>query len=81
MSTSARGGHQCFITFTDDLSRYGYIYLMKNKFELFEMLKRFYSEIEKQTGKSIKALRSDQEGEYFFDEFLIHQKENGILSQ
>ena len=29
MSTTARGGYQYFVTFTDDLSRYGYIYLMK----------------------------------------------------
>ena len=29
MSTSARGGYFYFITFMDDLSRYGYVYLMK----------------------------------------------------
>ena len=28
MSSIARGGFQYFITFTDDLSRYGYVYLM-----------------------------------------------------
>ena len=39
MSTSAKRGHQYFITFTDDLSRYGYIYLMKNKSESFEIFK------------------------------------------
>ena len=27
MSTKARGGYNYFITFTNDLSRYGYIYL------------------------------------------------------
>ena len=30
MSTTARGGYQYFITFTDDFSRYGYVYLMKH---------------------------------------------------
>ena len=29
MSVEARGGYCYFLTFTDDLSRYGYIYLMK----------------------------------------------------
>ena len=29
MSVEARGGYRYFLTFTDDLSRYGYIYLMK----------------------------------------------------
>ena len=29
MSVEDRGGYHYFLTFTDDLSRYGYIYLMK----------------------------------------------------
>src|SRR4051812_30983037 len=41
MSTIARGGYEYFITFTDDLSRYGYIYLMKHKSESFEKFKEF----------------------------------------
>ena len=30
MSVEARGGYRYFLTFTDDLSRYGYLYLMKH---------------------------------------------------
>ena len=81
MSTSARGGYFYFITFTDDLSRYGYVYLMKHKSDSFEMFKRFQSEVKKQTGKSIKTLRSDRRGEYLSSEFLTYLGENGILSQ
>ena len=47
MSTCARGGYGYFITFTGDLSRYGYIYLMKHKSELFEMFKWFRNKVEK----------------------------------
>ena len=36
--------------------------------------------VEKQTDKSIKALRYDQGGEYLTSEFLDHLKLNGILS-
>ena len=36
MSVEACIGYHCFLTFTDDLSRYVYIYLMKHKFETFE---------------------------------------------
>ena len=39
MSVEARGGYRYFLTFTDDLSRYGYIYLMKHKSETFEKFK------------------------------------------
>ena len=41
MSSTARGGLQYFITFTNDLSRYGYVYLMKHKCEPFEKIKEF----------------------------------------
>ena len=37
----ARGGFYYFITFIDDLSRFGYLFLMKNKSESFEMFKEF----------------------------------------
>ncbi|MCH1927790.1 hypothetical protein L6232_23635, partial [Shewanella sp. C31] len=46
MSVEARGGYRYFLTFTDDLSRYGYIYLMKHKFETFDKFKEFQSEVE-----------------------------------
>ena len=41
MSVEARGGYRYFLTFRDDLSRYGYIYLMKHKSETFEKFKEF----------------------------------------
>ena len=39
LSTTARGGFQYFITFTDDFSRYGYVYLIKHKYESFNKFK------------------------------------------
>ena len=36
MNIEARSMYHYFLTFTDDLSRYGYIYLMKQKSETFE---------------------------------------------
>ena len=47
MIVEARGGYRYFLTFTDDLSRYGYIYLMKHKSEIVERFKEFQSEVEK----------------------------------
>ncbi|KAL1213184.1 Retrovirus-related Pol polyprotein from transposon TNT 1-94 [Cardamine amara subsp. amara] len=45
MGTSARGNFQYFITFTDDFSRYGYVYLMRHKSESFEKFKEFQNEL------------------------------------
>ena len=60
MSIEARGGYRYFLTFTDDLSRYGYIYLMKHKSETFEKFKQFQSEVKNHHNKKIKFLRSDR---------------------
>jgi transposase InsO family protein len=74
ISTTARGGYQYFIMFNDDLSRYGYVYLMKHKSKTFEKFKEFRSEAENQRGKKIKTLRSDRGGEYLSHEFSSHLK-------
>ena len=81
LSSTARGGFQYFITFTDDLSRYGYVYLMKNKSESFEKFKIFKNEVQNQLGKNIKTLRSDRGGEYLSQEFQDHLRGCGIVSQ
>ncbi|GJX11008.1 putative RNA-directed DNA polymerase [Tanacetum coccineum] len=70
-----------FITFTDDYSRYDYIYLLKHKHEVFETFKVFKNEVENQLGKTIKALRSDRGGEYISQEFKDYLKACGIVQQ
>ena len=44
-SVHARGGYEYFITFIDDYSRYGYVYLMKKKSEAFDKFKEFKAEL------------------------------------
>jgi hypothetical protein len=56
MSVPAHSGYRYFVTFTDDLSRYGYIYLMKHKSEMFEKFKEFQSEVENHRIRKIKFL-------------------------
>ncbi|GJT18974.1 retrotransposon protein, putative, ty1-copia subclass [Tanacetum coccineum] len=77
----SRQGASYFITFTDDYSRYGYVYLLKHKHEVFETFKVFKNEVENQLGKTIKALRSDQGGEYISQEFKDYLKACGIVQQ
>src|SRR3954463_1580588 len=81
MSVLTRGGYRYFLTFTDDLSIYGYIYLMKHKSETFEKFKEFQNEVENHRNRKIKFLRSDRGGEYLSYDFLMHLKASGIVSQ
>nr|GEV73389.1 hypothetical protein [Tanacetum cinerariifolium] len=76
----SRQGASYFVTFTDDFSRYGYVYLLKHKHEVSETFEVFQKEVEKQLGKSIKSLRSDHGGEYMSQDFLDHLKDHGIIA-
>ncbi|KAL0411059.1 UNVERIFIED_CONTAM: Retrovirus-related Pol polyprotein from transposon RE2 [Sesamum latifolium] len=70
-----------FITFADDHLWYGYVYLMRYKSEAFGRFKEYRLEVENQTNRKIKVLRSDRGGEYLSGEFIDYLKENRILSQ
>ncbi|KAL0345894.1 UNVERIFIED_CONTAM: hypothetical protein Sradi_4420700 [Sesamum radiatum] len=69
LSIPTRGGFSYFITFTDDRSLYGYVYLMRYKSEAFGRFKEYRLEVENQTSRKIKALRSDRGGKYLSGEF------------
>ncbi|GKE66225.1 retrotransposon protein, putative, ty1-copia subclass, partial [Tanacetum coccineum] len=77
----SRQGSSYFITFTNDYSRYGYIYLLKHKHEVFETFKVFKNEVENQLGKTIMDLRSDRGGEYISQEFKDYLKACRIVQQ
>ena len=79
--STTRDANRFYVTFTDDYSRYGYIYLIKHKSETFEKFKEFKHEVENQLGRKIKILRSDRGGEYLSTEFNDYLKECGIVSQ
>jgi hypothetical protein len=51
MIVPARGGFHYFMTFSDDLSRYSYIYLMGQKSKTFEKFKEFQNEVENHHNK------------------------------
>ena len=40
-NVQARGGYEYSIIFTDDYSRYGYVYLMHRKFDALDKFKEF----------------------------------------
>ena len=81
MSVKARGRYHYFLTFIDDLRRYGYIYLMKHKSETFEKFKEFQSEVEHHRDKKIRFRRSDRGDKYLSYEFGLQLKQCGIVSQ
>ena len=55
-----------------------WVYFLKFKSEVFENFKRFKALVEKQSGRSIVALRSDRGGEFTSNEFATFCEKNGI---
>ena len=71
-------GAEYFVTFMDDKSRYIWIYILKNKSEVFKKFPEWKSMVEKSRGEKIKTLCSDNGGEYTSKEFEDYLKKNGI---
>lgn len=74
-------GPKYFVTFIDEFSRCTWIYLLKERSELFGVFQNFFKEIQNQFNSSIRILRSDNAKEYFsasFNSFMAH---NGIIHQ
>ncbi|KAK1406103.1 hypothetical protein QVD17_41389 [Tagetes erecta] len=83
-------GHNSFITFVDDYSRYMYLFLIKEKTESLETFKAYKAEVENQLNCKIKVVKSDRGGEYYGRHTDIGQvpgpfyqfcKEHGIINQ
>ena len=55
-------GYDLFITFTDDYSRYGYIYLIKERTETLDKFKIFKVEVKNQLNLKIKIVGSNHRG-------------------
>ena len=70
-----------FVTFIDDYSRRTWVFLIKNRSELFFIFQIFYNEIKNQFGISIPILRSDNGHGYLSHSFKNFMASHGIFHQ
>lgn len=69
MQVDLIGGNKYFVTLIDYLSRKLWTYLIKRKDEVFEVVKKFKSIVERKIGHKIKILRIYGGGEYVSKDF------------
>lgn len=72
MSSPSLSGYLYYVIFIDDFSCKTWIYFPKTKNETFSKFQEFKALVEKQTGKHICILRTDNGGEFeshYFEEF------------
>jgi hypothetical protein len=83
-------GFNSFITFTNDFSRYRYIYPIRERSEVVDKFKIFKVEVKNQYNAKIKVVRSDRGREYYWRHILYGQipgpfakklEENDIVAQ
>ena len=72
------GGAQYFISFTDDYSRYTWLFFMRLKSQALYYFKIFRHAVETRFNKKVLALRSDRGGEYLSSEFDAYLLDAGI---
>ena len=75
------GGNRYYLTFVDDFSRKSWVYLMKEKREVFKYFKIWKAMAERQSGKKMKCFRTDRGGEYLSNEFRRFLEEDGVNHQ
>ena len=79
--TESTRGFRYFVTFIDDYSRCTWLFLMKNRSELFSIFQQFYQEVKTQFGVPIRTFRSDNAREYLSHSFQSFMASHGILHQ
>ena len=76
----SNGGCLYFVTFIDNHSRKLWVYTLKSKDHVLDLFKQFQASAERQIGKKLKCIKTDNEGKYLgpFGEYC---RQHGIRHQ
>lgn len=75
------GGSRFFITFMDDATRKVFVYCLESKGQVTEAYEQFKSPVERQTGKKLKILQTDNGTEYVNSRMRKSMQRDGIVHQ
>ncbi|XP_074324274.1 uncharacterized protein LOC141661189 [Apium graveolens] len=67
-----------FFLLVDDYTRLMWVYMLKNKSDAFEVLKKFQVKVEKEKREKIGTFRTDRGGEFMSKEFISYCDNQGI---
>ena len=68
-SVASKTKHRYYVIFFDDYSRRCWIFFMQKKSKTLSKFCEFKALVEKESGKQVKSLQSDNGGEYISGEF------------
>lgn len=79
--TTSLGGARYFLSIIDDYSRYTVVYTMSRKSDVFYCFREYLADVERQKGKKLKAIRSDNGLEFCSKDFEKFLTTRGIRIQ
>ena len=79
-ASSLSVGHY-FLTSIDDHTRYVWVYILKNKAQVFEKFVEWKALVENSTGQKLKILHTDNGGEHRSAEFTMYLKKEGVYHE
>nr|CAH66624.1 OSIGBa0115A19.5 [Oryza sativa] len=72
------GGRKYFLLLVDDMSRHMWIRLLSGKHEAATAIKQFQVGVELESGRKLRALRTDRGGEFTSVEFMDYCADHGM---
>lgn len=78
ITPKSAGGAEYFFTFTDDKTRYVWVYALKQKSEVVSKFCEWKALVEKSSGHKLKTLRTDNGSEFMSSEFQNFPKIEGV---
>jgi hypothetical protein len=74
-------GVRWFVIFVDDCTRMTWLYLMKNKDEVFSIFQSFHAMVQTQFSAKLRVIRSDNGGEYVNQRFRAYFDNHGLIHE
>ena len=78
MNEKSLDGAEYFLTFIDDKTRYVWVYYLQRKDQVFEKFYEWKAMVERSTGQKLKAIHTDNGGEFTSSEFEAHLQAEGV---
>ena len=81
MNEKSLSGTEYFLSFIDDKTRYVWVYFFKSKNQVFEKFLDWKAMVERSTGRKLKAIRTDNGGEFTSKELETHLMAEGVCHE
>ena len=78
INTKSLGGSEYFLTFIDDKTRYVWVYFLHSKDQVYKTFREWKAMVELSSGGKLKAIRTDNGGEFTSGEFEAYLKAEGV---